>query len=110
MYSKEDKTPAEKLKDQVHYMTKKSRYHKIMSIQKEISKQNLEEKIGKTYEAIIEHISFDKKYYIGRTYMDVPEEDGVVFIKNTKEHNIGEFIKCQITDIKDYDLIAKIEE
>ena len=65
-------------------MTKKSRHSKIMSLQKEISKQNLEEKIGKSYEAIVEQISFDKKYYIGRTFMDVPDEDGVIFIKNDR--------------------------
>ena len=84
MYSKEDGTPAERLKNQIHHMTKKSRHSKIMSLQKEISKQNLEEKIGKSYEAIVEQISFDKKYYIGRTFMDVPDEDGVIFIKNDR--------------------------
>lgn len=64
MYSKEDGTPASKLPDQIHYMTKKSRRNKIMTIQKEISKQNLEKTQGKTYKAVIENISFDGKYYI----------------------------------------------
>ena len=64
MYSKEDGTPAEKLPNQIHYMTKKSRHKKIMSMQKEISKKNLENKLGKLYDAIIENISFDGKYYI----------------------------------------------
>ena len=86
MYSKEDGTPAAKLKNQIHPMTKKSRYNKIMELQKEISKQNLENKINKEYTALIEDVSFDNKYYIGRTYMDVPDMDGVIFIKNdTKE-------------------------
>ncbi len=44
----------------------------------------------------------------GRTYMDVPEEDGVVFIKSDKEIAVGDFVKCKITDVKDYDLIAEI--
>jgi len=47
MYSKEDGTPASRLTDQIHHMTKKSRHNKIMSMQKEISKKNLEEKIRK---------------------------------------------------------------
>lgn len=59
-YSKEDGTPAARLKEQIHHMTKGSRKDKIMSIQKEISKQNLEEKLGKTYEVLIENISFDR--------------------------------------------------
>lgn len=61
MYSKEDGTPASRLKEQVHHMTKKSRHGKIMQKQKEISKENLEKKIGDSYEVLIEHLSFDKK-------------------------------------------------
>ncbi len=107
MYSKEDGTPASRLKEQIHPMTKKSRHKKIMTLQKEISRMNLEKKINNVYEAIIESVSFDKKYYIGRTYMDVPEEDGVIFIKREKEIPIGTFTKCRITDVKDYDLIRR---
>ena len=107
MYSKEDGTPAARLKEQIHYMTKKSRHKKIMSLQKKISKENLQEKLGKTYEAIVESTSFDNKYYIGRTYMDVPEEDGVVFIKKDEEIELGTFVNCKITGIRDYDLIAE---
>ena len=106
MYSK-DGTPAARLKEQIHYMTKKSRHKKIMSLQKKISKENLQEKLGKTYEAIVESTSFDNKYYIGRTYMDVPEEDGVVFIKKDEEIELGTFVNCKITGIRDYDLIAE---
>ena len=107
-YSKEDGTPAARLKEQIHPMTKKSRHRKIMTLQQEISKANLEEKIGKTYDALIESTSFDGKYYIGRTYMDVPEEDGVVFIEKTKEIPLGSFVKCKITEVRDYDLIGNL--
>lgn len=89
-------------------MTKKARHRKIMSLQKEISKENLQEKIGNIYEAILESTSFDNKYYIGRTYMDVPEEDGVIFVKKEKEIPLGTFVKCKITNVKDYDLIGEI--
>lgn len=109
VYSKEDGTPAAKLKNQIHPMTKKSRYNQIMQLQKEISKQNLENKLNKEYLTLIEGKSFDNKHYIGRTYMDVPDMDGVVYIKNDfKEvEKIGEFVKCKIVDIRDYDLIAE---
>ncbi len=109
MYSKEDGTPAAKLKNQIHPMTKKSRYNQIMQLQKEISKQNLKNKLNKEYLTLIEGKSFDNNYYIGRTYMDVPDMDGVVYIKNDfKEvEKIGEFVKCKIVDIRDYDLIAE---
>ena len=110
MYSKEDGTPAAKLKEQIHYMTKKSRYNKIMTLQKGISNQNLEKKKEKIYKTVIENISFDKKFYIGRTYMDVPEEDGVVFIKKEKDIPIGKFVNVKIKEVRDYDLVGVIEE
>lgn len=112
MYSKEDGTPASRLKEQIHPQTKKSRYNKIMKLQQEISKTNLENKIGKTYKTLIEDVSFDGKYYIGRTYMDVPDMDGVIFIENenkTKD-KIGQFVNCKITEVRDYDLVGKFEE
>ena len=108
MYSKEDGTPASKLPEQIHYMTKKSRRDKIMRLQKDISHENLKNKIGNSFDVLIEGLSFDKKFYIGRTYMDVPEEDGVIFIKNDNELNFGEFVKCEVIDVKDYDLIGKV--
>ena len=106
-YSKEDGTPASRLKDQIHPMTKKSRLNKVMSLQQKISKQNLENKIGKEVEVLVEDKSFDGKTYIGRSYMDVPEIDGVVYIESDDEIQIGSFVKCIITDVKEYDLIAE---
>ena len=78
MYSKEEGTPAAKLPDQIHGNTKKSRYNKIMQIQQKVSNQNLRKKIGKEYEVLIEDMSFDRRYYIGRTMQDVPDIDGLV--------------------------------
>ena len=105
-YSKEDGTPAERLPNQIHGNTKKSRYNKIMKIQKEISDQKGKEKIGKTYEVLVENKSFDGKYLVGRTYMDVPDEDGVVYIESSDTSLIGKFIKVKITDYSDYDLVG----
>ena len=111
MYSKEDGTPAEKLPNQIHGNTKKARYNKIMSIQQEISRENLEKRIGKEYEVLVENITFDKKYYVGRTKMDVPEMDGVVYIQNTFNRDlINKFIKCRIMDVRQYDLIGRCEK
>lgn len=107
-YSKEDNTPAEKLPNQVHPMTKKSRLNKIMKLQQEISSQNGKNKIGKEYEVLIESKTFDGKYYVARSYMDVPEIDGFVYIKNTCENLKNKFVKCKIIDANGYDLIGEI--
>ena len=110
-YSKEDGTPAEKMPNQIHGNTKKARYNKIMKLQQKIAEENLKLKIGNEYEVLIENKTFDNKYWVGRTKMDVPEMDGVVYIENNKEKNlINSFVKCKIIDIQGYDLIGKIME
>jgi len=107
-YSKEEGTPAARLPEQIHYKTKQKRYNKIMEIAQKASKENLEKTLGKDYEVLIETKTFDDKYYIGRTYMDIPNEDGVVFVKNTKQIPEGTWAKCKITGLKNYDLIGDI--
>ncbi len=112
MYSKEEGTPAERLPEQIHGNTKKSRYNKIMSKQQQISKNIQEKKIGKKYEVLIENTSFDGKYLVGRTMQDVPDIDGLVYIKNNDiaQKVLNKFINCDIIDISNYDLIAKVCE
>ena len=111
IYSKEDGTPAEKLPEQIHGNTKKARYNKIMKTQQDISRMLQEDKIGKIYEVLVEDMSFDGKYYIGRTMQDVPDIDGIVYIKNETDENqekiLNHFIDCEIVDVKNYDLIAR---
>lgn len=111
MYSKEEGTPAAKLPEQIHGNTKKSRYNKIMEIQQKISNENFKNKIGQEFEVLIEDISFDGKYLIGRTKQDVPDIDGIVYVKNLdKTSLINKFVRVHITDVKNYDLIGKIIE
>ena len=73
----------------------------------------LKNKIGKKCEVLIEETSFDNKFYIGRTMQDVPEEDGLVYIKKDKNLNENEvlnsFINCKIIDVSNYDLIGEIQ-
>lgn len=109
MYSKEEGTPAAKLPEQIHGNTKKARYNKIMQIQQKISNENLKNKIGQVVEVLIEDISFDGKFLIGRTSQDVPEEDGIIYVENTNfENKVNSFVNVKIKDVKDYDLIGEI--
>ena len=107
-YSKEEGTPASRLKEQVHPMTKKARYNKIMKVQQQVSKDNLLKLVGKETKVLIEGITFDEKYYVGRTSYQVPDIDGITYIKSDKELTIGDFVNCTIVKSKEYDLIAKI--
>ena len=106
-YSKEDGTPASRLKNQIHPKTKQARYKRIMELEKQISKIKLEEKIGNIYEVLIEGKTEDGEYYIGRSYMDIPDEDGVVFVRTKEKLEMGNWINCKITDVVEYDLLAE---
>ena len=111
MYSKEEGTPAAKMPNQIHGNTKKARYNRLMEKQQIISNDKLKEKIGTILEVLIEDISFDGKYFIGRTVNDVPEIDGLIYIENTKnikaENILNMFKNCEITNVNDYDLVGK---
>ena len=107
-YSKEDGTPASRIKEQVHHRTKQARLDKIMSLEQQISRIKLEEKIGNEYEAIVDGFSDDNRFICARSYMDIPNEDGTIFIKNNGKVKPGDFVKCKITAVKNYDLIGEI--
>ena len=108
-YSKEEGTPAARIKEQVHYKTKNYRYRMIMDLARQISKIKLEEKIGNIYEVIVDGYSDDGKYLCTRSYMDIPNEEGTIFIRcKDKSIKEGSFIKCKITAVKDYDMIGEI--
>ena len=111
-YSKEEGTVAYKMENQIHPMTKKKRYNKIMALQKNISEENMKKHIGKTLKVLVEstqaNVKNSKNSYecIGRTYMDVPDIDGVIYIKGKAEPNT--FVNCKVTDFREYDLIGEI--
>ena len=124
-YSKEEGTAAFKMENQVHPMTKKKRYNKIMALQQEISKENMKKHIGKTLKVLVENYTAGNEYInvqknseknsninkfnydcIGRTYMDVPDIDGVIYIKGKAKPNT--FVNCKVKDFKEYDLMGEI--
>ena len=109
-YSAEDGTPASKFPNQIDSKIKNNRRDIIMEIQQEVSLNNLKEKIGNTYECIIENITEDGEYFIARSYMDVPSEDGVIYVKYNLEYMINEFVNVLITDSDEYDLYGKFVE
>ena len=104
-YSKEEGTVASKMESQVHPMTKKRRYNKIMALQQEISKENMKKHIGKTLKVLVENSKDDSA--IGRTYMDVPDIDGVMYIKGKAKPST--FVNCKVIDFKEYDLMGEIK-
>ncbi len=109
-YSKEDGTPAERLPEQIHYKTKQKRWNLVMRRQNEISQANLQEKVGSTLLTLIDGFTDDGKYAIGRSYMDIPDEDGVIYMQNNQKVKEGDFVECEIIKVNGYDLLGKLKQ
>ncbi|MFO7887269.1 MAG: 30S ribosomal protein S12 methylthiotransferase RimO [Eubacteriales bacterium] len=107
-YSREENTPAYNLDGQIEEKRKTTRKDIILGIQKSISTQFCSRMIGKRFKVIIDDI-VDEETYIGRTYMDSPEIDGVVYVTSKADIEIGQFIEVIITDSMEYDLIGVLE-
>ncbi len=104
-YSQEEDTPAYSMPNQIDDNIKEERRDKLMELQKNISEEIMMSKVGNTYDVIIEEFAADNTY-VGRSYMDSPEIDGVVYVNTDKELEIDEFAKVKITDYLEYDLIG----
>lgn len=106
-YSKEEGTKAASLDEQISDSIKEERKNEIMAIQSEISAEILSKKIGKKLEVLIEE-EVDEENYVGRTYMDSPEIDGVTYVHSAKNLEMGSFVQIDVVDSLDYDLVGEI--
>ena len=107
-YSHEENTHAYNLVDDVTEIEKQRRLEKIMSIQKEISRELNQKKIGNEIRCLIDR--FESGYYIGRSEYDSPDVDNNILIKSDNIHlRIGEFYNVIIDDASDYDLFGSIK-
>lgn len=107
-YSKEEDTPAAILPDQIDEETKEHRRDEIMKVQQEIAFQKAEDMLYRKVDVLIEGKLPDENVFIGRTYKDAPNVDGYIFVSCSHELMSGEFVKVQITDAREYDLIGEI--
>ncbi|ATW28364.1 ribosomal protein S12 methylthiotransferase RimO [Candidatus Formimonas warabiya] len=109
-YSQEEDTPAASLPEQIPEQIKEDRYHRLMSLQSQISLEEKQKWIGKTISVLIEGKSSDNpEYFIGRSQYQAPDVDGVVFIKGDLLQ-IGDLVQVIITGADVYDLIGEIKE
>ena len=106
-YSLEEGTGAASLDEQISDSLKEKRKNEIMAIQSEISADILSKNIGKRLEVLIEE-QVDEENYVGRTYMDSPEIDGVTYVHSNKELEVDSFVQVNVVDSLDYDLVGEI--
>ena len=107
-YSPEEGTPAEKMDGQVDQEIKEERRAELMELQQEVAFDRAEEMTGKEVLVMIEGRVADENAYVGRTYKDAPNVDGLIFINTDEELASGDFVKAKVTGALDYDLIGEL--
>ncbi|PYG87052.1 ribosomal protein S12 methylthiotransferase [Ruminiclostridium sufflavum DSM 19573] len=107
-YSKEEGTPAAKMKNQVNKRIKQKRQKAVLELQNHISKDINFKRIGKVYKAIVDGIADDGIFYYGRTYAEAPEIDGMVYFTSSEPLTVGSFVDINILNAEEYDLIGEV--
>lgn len=112
MYSPEEGTKAYQLEDKIDSDTMHNRFEVLMEVQRKISREILESKIGTNVEVKIDSISDDGIYYLARSAYEIPEVDPLIYVLNQSEKDIieGNFYNVKLIEAEDYDLIGVIEE
>lgn len=109
-YSPEEGTPAAGFDNQVEEQKAEAWRGDIMALQQEISYEKNQKLIGKIFTVLIEGYVAEDDVYVGRTYRDAPEVDGMVFVAAPYELMSGTFVQVRITGANEYDLTGEITE
>ena len=107
-YSREENTPAAAMPNQIDEEVKEARRDEIMELQQAIAFEKAEDMVGQVLWCMIEGKVADEDVYIGRTYKDAPNVDGYIFVQTSATLMTGDFVKVQVTDSNEYDLIGEI--
>ena len=107
-YSPEEDTPAAEMPDQISEEIKQDRRAELMELQQDIVFDRNEDLIGEEMLVMIEGKVADENAYVGRTYRDAPNVDGLIFVNTDEELVSGDFAKVKVTGAMDYDLIGEL--
>ena len=109
-YSREEDTVAAQMPDQIDEEIKEKYRDELMQLQQEISADRSAAMIGRIVIVMIEGFIPEDNTYVGRSYKDAPNVDGLVFVECDRELMSGDFIDVKITGSTEYDLIGTIVE
>ena len=109
-YSPEEDTPAAEMEGQIDEEVKEERQAELMELQQEIAFETAENMAGREVLVMIEGKVADEAAYVGRTYRDAPNVDGLIFVETGEELMSGDFAKVKITGALEYDLIGGLVE
>ncbi len=107
-YSPEEDTPAATMPMQIEEEVKEERQAELMELQQEIAFDLADRMIGKEVMVMFEGKVADENVYVGRTYKDAPNVDGLIFVETDEELMSGDYAMVRVTGAVDYDLIGEL--
>ncbi|HHY47217.1 MAG TPA: 30S ribosomal protein S12 methylthiotransferase RimO [Firmicutes bacterium] len=107
-YSEEEGTPAEALPDKVPEDVKEERFRRAMELQRRISREKLEARVGSEEMVLVEGLSEESDLVVvARSQREAPGIDGLIYIGDATL-KAGTFHQARITGASDHDLAAEI--
>lgn len=107
-YSPEEDTPAADMPEQIEESVKEDRQAELMELQQDIAFDKAEDMVGSEVLMMVEGKVADENVYVGRTYKDAPNVDGLIFVHTDAELITGDFAKVNVTGALEYDLIGEL--
>lgn len=107
-YSPEEDTPAADMPEQIEESVKEDRQAELMELQQDIAFDKAEDMVGSEVLMMVEGKVADENVYVGRTYKDAPNVDGLIFVHTDAELITGDFAKVKVTGALEYDLIGEL--
>lgn len=107
-YSPEEDTPAADMPEQIEESVKKDRQAELMELQQDIAFDKAEDMVGSEVLMMVEGKVADENVYVGRTYKDAPNVDGLIFVHTDADLITGDFAKVKVTGALEYDLIGEL--
>ncbi len=107
-YSREEGTPAYDFAPQVDEDEKERRRGELYELQQAIAFEAASDMKDKELTVIIDGYLPEDDVYVGRSYKDAPDIDGMVFVYYDRELVTGDMVKVHITDAREYDLEGKM--
>ena len=102
------------MKEQVKEVAKKMRRTRLMKLQQNIAFEAAKKMVGTTLDAIIEGYLPEEDCYVCRTYKDMPDIDGMLFLQlpldASRDLLSGTIVQVRVTGAREYDLIGELAE
>ena len=82
------------------------RFAQLMEVAQNVSFGQLQKKVGRTIDVIVDDVRPEQNRVIARSKWDAPEIDGQVIVDQADGIKIGDIVQVTVTDNDEYDLFA----